>query len=246
MRPLFLYTDFGTDGPYVGLMKAAAVKAGMPAHAVVDLMHDAPRFAPRPAGRLLAALVPFLPADAVVAAVVDPGVGGAREALVVEAAGRSFVGPDNGLLAPLLHLDPAVRVLRIDWRPPAMSASFHGRDLFVPAAARIAADRPLATMPVEPGRIVDAARPLALAEIIHIDDFGNAMTGMDAAGIGARRLAVAGSSLARARTFCDVAPGEAFWYENSLGLAEIAVNRGSAAERLGLEIGTPVQVEGGD
>lgn len=241
MRPLLLFSDFGYEGPYVGLLKAAAVRAGMPAGAVIDLMHDAPRFKPRAGGRLLAAMTPFLPDDAVVAAIVDPGVGGPREAIMLEAAGRRFVGPDNGLLAPLLHLDPAARVLRIDWRPAEISASFHGRDLFVPAAARIATDRSLATLPIAPDDIVDAGQARELAEIIHIDGFGNAMTGIRAAEIPAdRTLAVADMPLARARTFCEVSPGEAFWYENSLGLAEIAVNLGSAAERFHLSPGTPV------
>lgn len=95
-RPVGLFTDFGLAGPYVGQMKGRLLTLA-PATAVIDLMHDAPAFDPRSAAYLLAALVPEWPADMVVMAVVDPGVGGARRPLVAEIDGRWFVGPDNGL-----------------------------------------------------------------------------------------------------------------------------------------------------
>ena len=133
-RPIFLFTDFGWSGPYVGQMVGAIVSAD-PLARVFNLMHDAPQVRPDLAAYLLPACCRALPQDAVVAAVVDPGVGGDRAALIVETATMTFVGPDNGLLSRL----PKIRwVARIDWRPASLSASFHGRDLFAPVAARLA------------------------------------------------------------------------------------------------------------
>ncbi len=246
MSALYLFTDFGYEGPYVGLMKAAARRAGLAGDAVVDLMHDAPRFRPREAGLLLARLLPWLPEEAAVAAVVDPGVGTGRRALIARIDGRILVGPDNGLLVPALTeasgRDLTVSVAEITWRPQALSASFHGRDLFVPAAVRALTSRPLATRPLAPADLLDWKTPPDPARIVYIDGFGNAMTGLVAAALGEARLVVAGRTLSRARTFADRPEGEPFWYENALGLAEIAVNRGAAAALLGLAIGTPVAI----
>jgi hypothetical protein len=228
MALLTFFTDFGLAGPYVGPMRAAALEAA-PQIPQIDLMHDAPAFAPRPAAYLLAALLEQLPADAAVCAVVDPGVGGA---LLVEADGRKLVGPDNGLLAIAARRADRASWHELTWRPDALSASFHGRDLFAPAAARWAAGempdhRALETPPV------GADWPEDLAEIVYIDRYGNCMTGL--------RAARAAMPFVRRRTFSEAGAGEVFWYENSCGLAEIAVNRGSAAETLGLEVGAPIQ-----
>ena len=243
-----LYTDFGWGGFYVGQMHAALAVAA-PGQPVIDLMHDAPAFAPKPAGYLLAAQLPYLPVSMVVVAVIDPGVGTDRQPLVVRAGGRRLVGPDNGLFEPVLrraaadgHADLAA--WRITWRPPALSASFHGRDLFAPVAGRLAAD---GTVPGEP-LPVDAVRrpdwPDDLAEVVHIDGYGNALTGLRAAMLpSGARLTVGDRRLERGRTFGDRPAGTAFWYENSVGLAEIAVAEGSAAETLALTIGTSVTVD---
>ena len=143
---ILLFTDFGWQGPYVGQLHLALAQEA-PGIRVIDLMHDAPAFSPIAAGHLLSALVDRVPAEAVVVAVVDPGVGSARHPLLVEAAGRRFVGPDNGLLAPVTHRYEAVDVRIIEWRPPRLSASFHGRDLFAPAAARLVRGAEVATTP---------------------------------------------------------------------------------------------------
>ena len=129
------------------------------------------------------------------------------------------------------------------WRPEALSASFHGRDLFAPVAAKLARGEPPPgePRPASAGRLRDW--PDDLPEIVYVDHFGNAMTGLRAALLPqAAKLAAAGHVLPRARTFSDVVRGAAFWYENSNGLAEIAVNAGRASERLGLEIGSSVSV----
>ncbi len=239
---VFLYTDFGLEGPYVGQMRAAIAREA-PGLAVVDLCHDLPPFRPRGAAYLLAALAPELPAGCVCVAVVDPGVGGARDAVVVEADGHRFVGPDNGLLAVVARRARAARWWTLAWRPERLSASFHGRDLFAPAAARLAAGLDVALAPRDDGAHVGADWPEDLAEVIYVDRFGNAMTGLRAGGLApGARIEVGGKVLQRARTFCDVPPGEAFWYENANGLVEIAVNQGRADTALGLAPGSSVRV----
>ena len=238
---IFLFDDFGWQGPYTGQMKTVLARqaAGIP---VIDLMHDAPAFRPQAAGALLAALVPWLPASAVVLAVVDPGVGTGRLPCIVEADGRHFVGPANGLFDRVARRADSVRVWRIDWRPETLSASFHGRDLFAPAAAMLATGRAFDRSPMEPGQPAAPVEP-ELAEVIYIDSYGNAMTGLCADAVPETAVIRRGEQMFRhARTFGEVPPGEGFWYVNSLGLVELAVNQGSAAQRYGLEIGAPVQV----
>ncbi len=240
---IFLFDDFGWQGPYTGQMKTVLAQraAGIP---VIDLMHDAPAFRPQAAGALLAALVPWLPPDAVVLAVVDPGVGTERLPCLVEADGRHFVGPDNGLFARVAQRADSARAWRIDWRPETLSASFHGRDLFAPVAAMLATGQAVERTPI----MLRVPSPPAAAgegEVIYIDGYGNAMTDLGAAEVPpAAMIRVDGHAIRHARTFGEVPAAEGFWYANSLGLVEVAVNQGSAAQRYGLEIGAPVQVAG--
>ncbi len=239
---IVLFTDFGTASPYPGQMKAAIAQTA-PGEPVIDLLHEAPRMAPKPASYLLAALAPAMPAGAVIVAVVDPGVGGGRAPIAVKTDVAWFVGPDNGLFEMVIRRAASVAVWRIDWRPPILSASFHGRDLFAPVAAMIARGAGVARTRFEAGAARRQDWPDELAEIVYIDPFGNAMTGVRAAVLPAgARLAAGGRPLDRARTFGAVAAGTPFWYENANGLAEIAVNRGSAADLLGLAIGSPIEI----
>lgn len=235
---LILFSDFGLNGPYVGQMKAV-LHAAAPEVAVVDLMHDAPAFNPKASGYLLAALAAWLPPGCVVLAVVDPGVGTAREAVAVEVDRRWFVGPDNGLFIPLCRQAAELRWHRIAWRPAALSASFHGRDLFAPIAARLATGK-LAPGMIEPASpVVMPDWPADLAEVIYLDHYGNALTGLRASTLAmTQTLSVADHVLPRAQTFAEVASGQAFCYPNSSGLIEIAVNQGSAAEQLSLSVGS--------
>ena len=131
---IVLCTDFGLEGPYTGQVKAVLARAA-PAVPVIDLFADLPPFRPQAAAYLLAAYGLVLVAGDVIVAVVDPGVGGARAALALEADGRWYVGPDNGIFELVLRRAHAARSWRIDWRPTALSATFHGRDLFAPVAA---------------------------------------------------------------------------------------------------------------
>ncbi len=239
-----LFTDFGLAGPYTGQVKA--VLAGRaPNVPVVDLFADAPAGRPKPAAYLLAAYGPWFPTKTVLLAVVDPGVGGERRAVVVEADGRLYVGPDNGLFELVLRRAGRARSWEIGWRPESLSASFHGRDLFAPVAAQLALDAPEAGVLREAGISRFADWPDDLPEIVYIDHYGNALTGLRAALLpAAAQLAAAGRRLRRVRTFSDVSPGSAFWYENANGLAKIAVNADRADTTLGLRVGMPVVVAG--
>jgi hypothetical protein len=170
-------------------------------------------------------------------AVVDPGVGGKRGAIVVEAGGRCFVGPDNGLFSILWQRSPHRRCWQIKWRPQRLSSSFHGRDLFAPVAAALATER----VPV--GWLVPKPKPDVLlpggelARVIYVDHYGNAATGLTKFRT-SWRLRAGRHSLRYARTF-EEATGP-FWHANSMGLVEIAAPRGSAAARLRLKVGSVV------
>jgi len=235
---IVLCTDFGPTGPYVGQVKAVLARAA-PAVPVIDLFADLPAFEPRLAAYLLAAYGGWFEAGDVILAVVDPGVGGPRGALAVEADGRWFVGPDNGLFEVVLRRAGRARCCAIAWRPPALSATFHGRDLFAPIAARLALGEAPTGAECAPARHPEW--PDDLAAIVYVDHYGNAMTGLRATRLAdGTELEVAGRRIARARTFADVAEGGPLWYENANGLAEIALNGGSAAARFGLAPGSPV------
>ncbi|OQX46507.1 MAG: hypothetical protein B0D85_03625, partial [Candidatus Sedimenticola endophacoides] len=226
VRRIALFTDFGPEGIYIGQMRAVLADAGLP---VFDLMNDVPAFDPRAGAYLLAALADSLPAGTLYLCVVDPGVGTGRMPLLVRHRGNWFIGPDNGLLSRL-----GGTVQRIDWRPERLSESFHGRDLFAPAAVRLCRGRELAVTPLDPQRPVGIGWPASLGEVVYIDHYGNAMCGLRAAGLDdAILLEAGGQRLRYARTFGEVEVGEPFWYRNSIGLVELAVNRGSAAARLG-------------
>lgn len=212
---------------------------GIPA---VDLFADAPTAQPRAATYLLAPYAAWFPVGTVFLCVVDPGVGGARAPLIIRADRRWYVGPDNGLFEAVLRSATKAQAWRITYEPAELSASFHGRDLFAPVAARLARGKRPPGKPQSPTRF--AAWPDDLAEIVYVDHYGNAITGLRAVAlpVGAR-LGVAGNTLPRARTFSDVPHGVAFCYENANGLMEIAVNSGRADAALGLAVGSRVTVE---
>lgn len=239
---IVLFTDFGLAGPYTGQMKTVLARKA-PGIPVIDLFADAPSRHPKAAAYLLAAYAAWFPPDTVFLCVVDPGVGGARAALALEADRCWYVGPDNGLFELVRRRATSVRLFEITEQPSDLSASFHGRDLFAPAAARLARGETPQMAERNPafGRHPDW--PDDLAEIIYIDHYGNAMTGLRASAVPAdAALLVGGTRIARARTFSDMPAGTPLWYGNSNGLAEIAVNLGRADEVLGLRIGTPLTV----
>ncbi len=236
---ILLFTDFGYQGPYIGQMHAA-LKQAAPDIAVIDLMHDAARFNPGASAYLLAALAPRMPEKAICVAVVDPGVGTQRRPLALKAGQRWFVGPDNGLFNVLPHVLGHGQCFEITWQPPDLSKSFHGRDLFAPVAAALArgeADGYLTPV----ASLVPAAAESA--EVIYVDGFGNAMTGLRASTLNpAARLQAGRQTFIPADTFGDRPPGTRLWYANSSGLAELSICQGSAANACGLNIGEPVYI----
>ena len=238
---IVLFTDFGVGDPYVGQLKARLAEHA-PAQLVVDLLHEAPDFNPHAGAHLLTALASGFPPGSVFLTVVDPGVGTPRDAVVVLAGGRWFVGPDNGLLSVVAARHADTQLWRIIWQPEGLSATFHGRDLFALIAADIARGE-FPTDKLSPvGRLKVEFDADDLARVIYIDHYGNAWTGVRGALQGAR-VSAAGELFKHSESFGFVGKGEGFWFNNSVGLLELAVNRGSAAATFGLKVGDPVRVQ---
>ena len=232
---IVLFTDFGLEGPYTGQV-AAVLQQAAPAVPVISLFADLPPGQVKPAAYLLGAYAQWFPAGTVLLCVVDPGVGGERHALV---------GPDNGLFEIVLRRAARAAVWQITWRPGALSASFHGRDLFAPVAARLARGETPAAMAAQAQATPYSDWPDELAEIVYVDRYGNALTGLRGEVVAlSARLSVSGQMVAHADTFSAVPRGTAFWYVNSNGLVEIAVNQGRADREMGLAIGATVTVTG--
>lgn len=238
---ILAFTDFGWQGPYLGEMRAAALRLAANV-AYVDLMADAPAFRPDLAAYHLAALVPRLARGDVLLGVVDPGVGTARAPLAIEADGRWLVGPDNGLFEICIRRSRSVRSFAVEWRPSDLSASFHGRDLFAPTAARLAIGQDAGLLPRAATRF--AEWPDDLDRIVHVDGYGNLVTGRRAATLPAGIVLAIGDRIVTwARTFADAAPGALLCYANSCGLLEIAMNGGSAAAVLDLAPGASLRLQ---
>jgi S-adenosylmethionine hydrolase len=240
---IVLFTDFGADDIYVGQLKAALLEHLSPGKGIVDLLHSVPRYQVRAGAHLLAALQSRLPAGAVFVAVVDPGVGTSRDAVILQADGKWYVGPDNGLLSVVSARATGRQAWRIVWRPEKLSDSFHGRDLFAPVAALIAEN----DLPPASKQEIEALNvqfgPEDLSEVIYIDHYGNALTGLRASSVThTATVVVRGHRLSYARVFAESPAGAALWYENSIGLIEIAANRASATELLGIEVGDAVKI----
>jgi hypothetical protein len=262
-------TDFGSHDGYAGAMKGVVLSLA-PGATLVDITHDVPRQDVMAGAIALAQAAPLFPRGTIHVAVVDPGVGTARADLVIEAAdGSLFVGPDNGLLS--LAAAPPRRAHRIEspafMRRP-VSPTFHGRDVFAPAAGRLAAGARAADAGAEMAGVVDLAWPaprrldagpggVAAIEgtVIHVDAFGNLVTSLGEDAIPRDRAVeievevevdgTAGAFRAPlATTFADVEPGALVAYVGSMGLLEIAVRDGSAASHIGAARGSAVRLWG--
>ena len=240
---IVLFTDFGANDIYTAQVEGR-LHAIAPRHPViVTALHSVPDFEPRSAAHLLAALHRQFATETVFLAVVDPGVGSNRGAVVMQADEHWFVGPDNGLLSVIGARAERAAYWRIRIPDEGISASFHGRDLFAPIAAQIATGvlSPSVLDSVE--RLDVALGADDLAEVIFVDHFGNAITGLRAAEIPHHcGIDVAGRRVPWARVFSDIERGAPCWYENSLGLVEIAVNCGRASDELGLAPGHAIRL----
>jgi S-adenosyl-L-methionine hydrolase (adenosine-forming) len=235
-----LFTDFGVQGPYLGQLQAV-LRRGSPDVPIVELMSDVPAYRVQGAAYLLAALIDVFAKETIFLGVVDPGVGGNRGGVVLQADGQYFVGPDNGLFSVVAQRAEQAQWWQIDWKPQHLSASFHGRDWFAPVATRLALGEPIPGQRIQRDSAPCAAWPVELAEIIYIDNFGNGMTGLRASSLSSSDQLQIGSQLLNyARTFCEGPMGAAFWYHNALGLVEIAVNQARADQLVGFAVGDVV------
>lgn len=243
MPIITLLTDFGTADGYVAEMKGVLITE-IPNATLVDISHDVPAH-DVDAGRLaLARYWRRFPRGTVHLAVVDPGVGSARAAIAVESEGRFFVGPDNGLLTPAL-LIPAARAVRLDV-PAQASATFHGRDVFAPAAAKLAMGTEIGALGGEHATPVIRRTPEPqrgptgelVGQVIAIDRFGNAVTNL--VGMRGALVVAEGRELPLRRTYAELDPGQAGAVVGSTGLIEIVVREGRASELLSLARGSRV------
>jgi S-adenosylmethionine hydrolase len=258
-RPVItLTTDFGTTDGYLAAMKGVILSL-CPEAALVDISHEVEPQAIRQAAYVLSTSAPYFPADSIHLVVVDPGVGSERWPIVVRTGHACYVAPNNGVLSLVLDREPiqlAVHLTDPHYRLSEVSATFHGRDIFAPAAAHLARGVDPAQMgrQLSPSELVNlpslSLQPQASGswqgEILHIDHFGNLITSFQISNA-PLRLAVTVSEHRiepLQRTFADVSPGQMLIYRGSSGYLEIAVREGNAAAELAVRVGDPVLVEG--
>lgn len=264
MRPsgvITITTDFGHKGPFAAVMKGV-ILTRFPEAQIIDLAHDIPAQWPPEAGFWVSRSYPWFPDGTVHLAIVDPGVGTERDILVTECDGHVFMAPDNGLLAQLLDNSDDARVLKLDEQKlaslhlPQPSATFHGRDIFAPVAAELAAGRiaveDIATPASDwtPGWIdePETSGGKITGVIVTIDTFGNLISNIDATLLGDLREPVAelaGHQISMQTTYGRAQPGDYLALVNSFGVVEIARAEGSAADGLGSARGAPLVIRDG-
>ena len=247
-----LTTDFGLEDPFVGIMKGVILGI-CPRARLVDVTHGIPPQDVLSGCLALEAAAPFFPEGTVHLAVVDPGVGTRRPAVAVRTARGLFVAPDNGLLTFLseAQVEEVRRIENPDlWLHP-VSRTFHGRDVFAPVAAHLAAGVPLDRVGPPARGIHRVPVPHALragdavlGEILAFDRFGNALTNIRRGDVGFEpgALEVAGRRVPVLGVYAEAPPGEPLALWGSTGRLEVSVREGSARRALGLKRGDPVRV----
>jgi len=257
-RLITLTTDFGTRDPYVAAVKGV-LASRVPGATTIDLSHDLPPFDAAEAGYFLLGAIAYFPPKTVHLVVVDPGVGGPRRGIAVASGDQFLVGPDNGVFGYTLAERGWSEAVRLDGGTYArrpISPTFHGRDLFAPAAAVLAGGGLVAALgPTIADPIVTPIPPtlreggVIIGTVWHIDRFGNCITNIRAGqlpeGIGdAFRVVAAGQQIPSfVRTYASAPAGAPVALLSSGGFLEIATTEGRADERLGLAPGTPVRLE---
>jgi len=261
---LTLLTDYGQGDEFVGVCHGV-IRTIAPETPIVDVTHGIPRHGVRHGALVMRNALPYLPVGVHVA-VVDPQVGTERRAVALRCGdGRALVGPDNGVLSLAWEraggVTEAVDISRSPHRLEPVSATFHGRDVFAPVAAHLAAGSPLAEAgdPLDPAELVALTLPVASVEdasarahVLIVDRFGNAALNLGHGDLlrvgGTIGSQVEVESAGRSReatvvqTFADVDPGELLLYEDAWGWVALAVNRGDAAAQLGLEPDREVRI----
>lgn len=251
-----LLTDFGLKDPYVGVMKGVILRIN-PEARIIDLSHDIPPQGILDAYFLLSNSYRYFPDGTLFLTVVDPGVGSERKILAVETDAYTFVAPDNGVLGFLQkegRIRRAVAVQNPRYALAPVSNTFHGRDIFAPAAAHLSRGLDLAKLGPAMDRIHRIAPPsprinregVLTGEIVSIDRFGNLVTnipGEPIASADAVEIRVGKTVIDRmTRSYAEGKKGKLFAIVGSTGNLEISVNKGSAAAKTGAEVGDPVRV----
>lgn len=251
-------TDFGHKGPFAAVMKGV-ILARFPDAKIIDLAHDIPAQWPPEAGFWVSRAYRYFAPGSVHLAIVDPGVGTERDILIVDYDNHYFLAPDNGLLARMLDSAEGAQVFkldldalrRLDIDKPSMT--FHGRDIFAPIAAELAAGR---TTPVAIGNATrewipawidepDVANGRVSGVVVTVDSFGNLISNIDAeliANFKEPSVHIAGHDINLKNTYAEVQPGEYLALINSFDVLEIARAEGNAAEGLGTDRGAPITV----
>ena len=269
-------TDFGTADGYVGTMRGVILGIA-PSARLVDISHEIGPQNVRHAAYVLYTVYPFFPPHAVHLVVLDPGVGSARRPVALRTPAGYFVGPDNGVFSYVMACEPVealIELADLRYRLSPVSHTFHGRDIFAPAAAHLAVGVPITDLgpPVHdpilfPPPRLEIISGGVMGEVLHADHFGNVITSIGRLGWGedelslepafreaggggrvcfhadAAKVVAGGQEIAGVcRTYAQVEPGKALVLVGSGGHLEIAVREGSAARRLGLRPGDPVDL----
>jgi S-adenosyl-L-methionine hydrolase (adenosine-forming) len=254
MAPLItLTTDFGTRDGYVAQVKGVLLRMGPPDLEVIDLGHEISPQNVREGAYFLRSVLPHFPAGTIHLAVVDPGVGSARRPIAAETLGQLVLGPDNGLLGWVLAA--AARVHRIERQgaSPA-SSTFHARDVFAPAAARLACGETIAALGAKVSDPIVLSWPAPVlapdavrGEIVHVDRFGNLIGNVERAHLSSRkpaRVVLLGHDVGPLRDhYAQAAPGGLLAVFGSDGLLEVAARDASAAAITGAGVGSPLTIE---
>lgn len=251
-----LTTDFGLKDPYVAEMKGVILSIN-PKAKIIDLTHDVEKFNTRMGAFMLASAAPYFPKGTIHLGVVDPRVGTERRAILVQTKEGFFIGPDNGILmiaAQTQGIEHIYRLTNQKYMLPNISHTFHGRDIFAPAAAYL--DRGVAAEEFGP-EITDAVTPkfasverkngCLMGEVLHVDGFGNVITNLtpkDLSQTASVKIAFhhASFELALAKTYGQVKSQEVTALIGSHGFLEVALNQSSFAEKYRVNAGDRVEV----
>jgi len=263
MTLITLTTDFGVDDSYVAVMKGVILTI-TPHAQIVDITHQIEPQNVHEAAYVLSSAAPYFPPDTVHVVVVDPGVGSSRRPIAIQTGSARLVGPDNGVFTHLLAAAEQATVVHLQnrayWRS-AVSHTFHGRDIFAPVAAHLAAGVPLDALgpSIDDPILLDLTQPVRLAdgslrgEIVHVDRFGNLICNIPASWLAGAdwTIRIAGHTLdGLQQSYAGVAAGQLVALVSSGDTLEIAVREGSAAQLLTVAAGEPVvawpRATGGD
>jgi len=250
-----LFTDFGPSDPYVAQLKGS-IKTIAPSAELLDLSHSNAAFDISNASYLLSKSTRTLPPGSIIIAVVDPGVGSGRAGLAVRTqAGRVYLAPDNGILTEVLAREGLADARTLPIATESISSTFHARDLFGPAAARLVNSESFDSLGAKAEKILRLPRNTATVmpnqakgQVLYIDHYGNILTNIPGSELAKLKVGqlltvtIKGKSLSLPflRTYAEAPADRPFALINSDGEFEIAINQGNAARELGIKVGDPV------